>query len=329
MVMPAPIPVAILDLAALAGFFRSTALAIEAQANTRLEWTRYSDSVALNLTYALMPWKTPPGFAEVKQDWVAIRENTNRRTREMLFSFLDRLHNNGPTAARLYVQQLEGVAARARAGMQDFFEDARNINAMVAGEAGAAARKLAVVQFTCTVLVSVTGCYVALGGAVPLVMMGNMSTTALASGAAATNLGFNIVGAVVKDPALWASAPAVAIEYYKDRVSEVGARWFASVETEAARRIGDDEKLLAAANSKVAEYNAKLGRKLGARRRARYQRGVARSTAEADAAATRMAQQKTRQMLGRVGEKGVPLLFCGWDIYNAWSDASEVWAATR
>lgn len=325
----APVPVAILDLRALAGFFRSTALAIEIQANTQLEWKRYRDSTALNIAYALLPWKEGPGTAEVTQDWRSIRENTGRRSAEMLSSFTDRLHNSGPAAAALYVEQMERLGAVARRGVQELFADARDINARVAGQAGDAARSLAIVQFGCSVLLAATGCYVALGGAVPAVMMGSMTQAQLAGAAGATTLGYSITGALVKDAVSWKSAKAVAIEVGKDKGGAAAVAWFHSVATDAARRIGDDKTLLATAERKIAEYSAKLGRRLGEARRARYARGLARSTAEAGGASARIAQQGQRQVAGKIGAASIPIVFCALDIYSAATDLGEVWAATR
>lgn len=325
----APVPVAVLDLRALIGFLRSVALSIEIQANTHVEWKKFTDSTALNVAYALLPWKEAPGTAELTQDWRRIRQNTQQRTESMLRTFLDRLHSSGPMSAALYVEQMEKLGAGARRAIHELFADAQNINLQVAGQAGQAARNLAVVQFGCTVLLAATGCYVALGGAVPAVMVGSMTPMQMTAGVGVTNLAYNITGALVKDAVSWKSAKVIAIETGKDRGGGAATTWLLSRETAAARELGAQQTILDTAEANVARYTEKLGGKLGEARRARYARGLARSTTTAEAARARMALGRTAGVTAKAAGKAIPVVFLAHDLYNAWGDLSETWAATR
>lgn len=326
---PAPVSVAVLDLKALAGFFRSVALSIEIQANTRLQWKEYRESTVLNIAYALMPWKEGPGMAEINQDWRLISTNADRRSGEMLGVFLDKLHNGGPMAAAGYVDQMDRLRTYTRRAVQELFADASAINAQVAGQAGQAARNLALIQFGCTVLLAATGCYVALGASVPTVLMGGMTATQMAAGVGAINLGYNVVGALVKDAASWSSAKTIAIEVSKDRTGALGSPWFLSRDTAAAQEIGQQQGVLQKAEQDIARYNEKLGRKLGDARRGRYARNLARQQAAAEEAGKRIARGEMTRTGARMAMKAIPVVFLAHDLYNAWSDLSDTWQATR
>lgn len=324
-----PIPVACLDLRALSGFFRSVALAIEIQANTRMEWKEYNDSTVLNIAYALMPWKGKPGTAEVTQNWERIRKNTDGRSRDMLFTFLDRLFEGGPAAAGAYAEQMQGLKQYTIQAVRELFADANQINAEVAGTAGQAARNLAIIQFGCTIILAATGCWVALGGAVPAVMTGGMTATQLAGGVGAVNLGYNIAGAYVKDAFSWKSAKTVAIEVGKYGTDKGATPWLENRATAAAREMSDQGRVLQEAEGKITKMNEKLAGKLGDARRARYTRGVARETQAAAQAQARMAQAGTARTVATFGMKAIPIVFLAHDIYNASNDLADVWSATR
>jgi hypothetical protein len=324
-----PVTVACLDLQALSGFFRSVALCIEIQANTRLEWKEYKDSTVLNIAYALMPWKGKPGTAEVSQNWTRIRQNTDGRSRDMLLTFLDKLSDGGPAAAAAYAEQMQGLRQYTQKAVQELFADANQINAMVAGTAGQAARNLAIIQFGCTVLLAATGCWVALGGAVPAVLTGGMTATQVAGGVGAVNLGYNVVGAFVKDAFSWKTAQTVAIEVGKDKGGGAAMPWLANQATNAARDMADQGRTLQEAEAKIAKMNQKMAGKLGDARRARYARGVARETQVAAQAQGRIAQAGTMRTVATVGAKAIPIVFLAHDIYNAVGDLTSVLDATR
>jgi len=323
------VSVAVLDLQALAGFFRSVALQIEIQAGTRLEWKEYRESTVLNITYALMPWKGKPGTAEITQDWDRIRRRTDERAVEMLLTFLERLFLQGPAAAASYVESMDELRQYSRRAVQDLFSDAQQINAGVAGTAGQAARNLAVIQFGCTVLLATTGCWVALGGAVPAVMMGGMTATQMAGAVGAVNLSYNVAGALVKDGLSWKSAQAIGIELGKEGFKGRADPWLANRATEAAREVGAQKAALEEAERKIAKMSDKLAGKLGADRRARYMRGVVREGAAAEAARAKMAQNAMMRGGAQLALKAIPIVYLAHDIYNAVGDLQGTWTATR
>ena len=324
-----PVKVACLDLAALVGFFRSVALAIEIQANTKLEWKNYDESTVLNIAYAMMPWKTKPGTAEVSQNWKKIREGTNAKSAHFFNTFIDKLASGGPAAAAAYAEQMQKLKHEALQGVQMVFSDARQINAMVAGEAGQAARNLATLQFTCTILLATTGCYVALGGAVPAVMMGKMSATGMAAGVGGVNLGYNIVGAFVKDAFSWKTAGAVAIEVGKDQAQKHGTAYLERKQAEAAVKLAEQGNLLQSARARIDQVSQKLGGKLGDARRARYGRVLATQQGVAAGAQQQIAKAGMKQTGAFVAAKAIPIVYLGLDVWNASSDLADVYAQTR
>jgi hypothetical protein len=265
-------------LAALVGFFRSVALAVETQANTKLEWKNYDESTVLNIAYAMMPWKTKPGTAEVTQNWSRIRQVADAKAAHFFDTFLEKLSRGGPAAAGTYAEQMQKLKLEALQGIEMVFNDARQINAQVAGEAGQAARNLATLQFTCTILLAATGCYVALGGAVPAVLMGNMSAVQMGAGVGGVNLGYNITGALVKDAFSWKTAQVVAIEVGKDQAQKHGTAYLERKQGEAAAKLAEQGNLLQSARTRVEQLNQKLAGKLGEARRARYGRSLATQT---------------------------------------------------
>ena len=325
----APVQVACLDLAALVGFFRSVALAVETQANTKLEWKNYDESTVLNIAYAMMPWKAKPGMAEVSQNWNTIREGADTKAAHFFNTFLEKLSSGGPAAAGTYAEQMQRLKQDALQGVQMVFNDARQINAEVAGQAGQAARNLATIQFTCTILLAATGCYVALGGAVPAVMMGNMSALQMGAGVGAVNLGYNITGAFVKDAFSWKTAQAVAIEVGKDQAQKHGTAYLERKQGEAAAKLAEQGNLLQSARARVEQLNQKLAGKLGDARRARYTRGVATQTGIAQGAQQKMAKAGLQQGAAKVVAKGIPIVYLAMDIWNASSDLQDVYAQTR
>lgn len=310
-----PIAVGVLRMEALIGYFRAIAMAIEIQRNTRGEWKDYNESTLLNVAYALMPWKGKPGTFEVEQDWRAIDAATQVRTAALLDMFFRKLES-GPQTAGDYCASMQGLRASATLAVQELFNDAAAINAEVAGEAANGMRNMARLQFACTLILAGAGCWLALGGAVPVAL----ATANVGLKATAVGLSYNIAGALIKDGQSWSSAQAIAIESGKSG----GGEWLSTAEesaqTKLAAQIGTKSQQVAATEANINRLNAAIARKTSQRKIARL---VAQRTAK-EAGISRakgeIAKAAGKQLTWTVASKAVPVLFLAHDVYNAWND---------
>lgn len=312
---PKPIPVSVLRMEALIGYFRSMAMAIEIQLNTRPYWKDYNESTVLNIAYALMPWKGKPGTMEVEQDWRVIEARTQVRTKAMLDTFFKKLES-GPQTANDYCRQMSGLRESALMAVQQVFNDAAQVNAMVAQEAANGARNMARLQFACTLILATAGCYLALGGAVPAVL----ATTNVGLKATAVGLSYNIAGTLVKDGEFWSRAQAIAIESGKSGGGEWLGHAEKSAQTKLAETIAGKSQQIAATEANVNRLNAQIARTANERKMAQLLAKRAGKEAVIARARDDIAKAGTRQMGWTVASKTVPLLFLAHDVYNAWND---------
>jgi hypothetical protein len=325
----APVTVAVFDLRAIIGFCKSAALWFEIQAGTRLEWQEYRESTALNVLYALMPWKGAPGTVEVAQDWKRIQARAEQRALHMFCTFFDKLELSGPSAAGAYMFEMTVLRQSARHSVQELFNEAARINADAAGLAGQGARNLALIQFSATVLLAATGCWVALGGAVPAVMMGGMTSAQLAGTVGAINLGYNITGSLVKSASGWDKAMAIGIEVGKEGFARTATPWLQSQQTEQARQIAHQSGIISAAEARIDALTEKLAGKLGSKRRLRYTRGVAREGVAIAAAKESMKHAPLLEKAAAYSIKAIPIVYLAHDLYNAGNDLYDVWSVTK
>ena len=132
---PQPIPAVCYDLFAVSKFCHSVALAVAFQQHTRIEWVEHRDSSVINAIYTAMFWKEPPGVVEVRQ---ASRAQIDRTAHEFhvryVTAWLQKLHEQGPLAANAYIQHLQTLRENARQAVLEVFQDASQVNQMVAGE---------------------------------------------------------------------------------------------------------------------------------------------------------------------------------------------------
>ena len=310
---------------ALIGYFRSIAMAIEIQGNTKTQWRSYDDSTALNIAYAMMPWKEKPGSQEVVQNWHEIEARTQARTHQLLATFFSKF-SSSPSAAMNYADSMERMRQDALKSVQEMFRDVTKVNAMVARQAADGARELAMVQFACTLTLAVTGCVIALGAAVPAVFA---TTGSVGLKVAAVNLSYNIAGALVKDSMSFKSATAIAIETSKTTTGEFAGRLH-SEQTKLAEQIATKSTQIRATEANIEKLNAEIARKTSAQKIAKLnaqqaakREGIRR--AEAEIAETKAMKSGLATTLGR----GVPLIFLAHDLYSAGSDLSDVFNATR
>lgn len=308
----------------LIGYFRSVAMAIEIQANTRAEWKSYEDSTVLNVAYALMPWKEKPGTVEVHQNWRAIDQRTQERTAQMLETFFTKLRS-GPGTAATYAHQLQSTRQYALKSVAELFADVHQINSEVAGQAAQGARNMALIQFGCTMALAITGCGLALGASVPAVM----TTSGMGLKAAGVGLGYNIAGAIIKDSMSLGSAQAIAIEGSKTVSGEALGHYGGNAQTKLAAQIADKSQQISATERNIAALNAEIARKTSAKKIAKLQASVA-----AKREGIRRAEEATAKAALKKGAvvavgKAIPLVFLAHDVINAWGDLSGTWEATR
>ena len=315
----APIAVGVLRASALIGYFRSMAMAIEIQRNTSAQWKTYDESTVLNIAYALMPFKEKPGVMEVHQDWRVIDRNTQALTQKMIDTFFIKLQS-GPQTAKDYCAQMHGVRESATMAVQELFADAAQVNAMVAREAADGARNMAKVQFACTLILAGTGCYLALGGAVPAVL----ATSSVGLKAGAVGLGYNVAGALIKDGASWSSAQAIAIEGGKTGGGELLGNAEKSAQTKLAETIATKSNQISATEANINKLNAEIARKTSEKKIAKLGAQKAAKEAGMQRAQQEMGKAATKQATWKVASKTVPLLFLAHDVYNAWGDLQDV-----
>ena len=152
------IPAICYDLTAVSKFFRSVALAVSFQQHTQIEWVSQKDSSVINAMYSVMFWKTPPGVAEVRQSTNAqIEQSTDKFHEQYLKVWLRKLNEQGPTVANHYVSEMLKLRDFARGALMSLFQDASDINLMVAGQLKEAITDLARIKLASTVGVAVLG----------------------------------------------------------------------------------------------------------------------------------------------------------------------------
>lgn len=328
------------DFAAIIVFFRSVALAVAIQRTTSIEWVAYRDSTALNIAYALMPWKEGPGFAEVNQ---GTRHQIERMTDDLQLDFLrvwlKRIHEGGPAAGNKYVNTMEHVRDDARKAVSDLFRDARIVNDMVINQTNQVIKDLATVKLTAQIGVAVIGAVVgvsfvvaaaagaggaASAGAGVSFIVGNAgaSGTAFAGAGLAHSISHSVINNW--ESGVGAEACEIMWESAKAGVSEGLGTLANSQLAKALAGTTRTEAKLAQLQADIARHSAALARK--------STRGAARTSAGA-ALARKQGMQTTEQAAGQgfarnagratLGGMVVPVVFAAWDINDALNDYSQ------
>lgn len=313
-----PIHVAVLRTSALVGYFRSMAMAIEILHGTRSHWKEYRESTLLNFAYAMMPWKVGPGTMEVDQDWRLIEARTQILTANMLEKFFKKLES-GPQTAYDYCVSQNALRMSATLAVRELLNASIQVNNDVAQKAEDGARNMARLQFACTLILAGTGCWLAMGGAVPALL----ATTHVGLKATAVGLSYNVAGTLIKDGKSWGSAQAIAIEGSKSG----GGEWLGTAEKSAQTRLAETiatkSQQIAATEVNINRLNAEIARKTSRKKIIKLTAQRAAKQAGIDRARQEIGKATVHSARWTVASKAVPLLFLAHDVYQAWDDLQK------
>ena len=308
------VPAICVDLPVVSRFCRSVALAVASQQHTRLEWVEHRDSSVINALYSVMFWMTPPGVAEVKQSSRdKIEQTTDELHQRYLSAWIRKLHERGPLAANGYINDLAKVRDHARDALSSLFQDASQINRMVAGELKSAIINLARIKLGGSVGVAVLGA----AGAIVLAPAGAL----ICSG---VSLGYSTTTTLAKTWEQGGAAKAVGIEFGKAGAGEALGRAAEAGQLRALAGQARAENIIRSCEGEIRKYSQRLAQE-GLRKAqiAKAQNIVGRATAQ------KAGQQQAAISAGRwakvggAAKVGVPLVFAAMDIWGAWTDYDE------
>jgi hypothetical protein len=181
------------------------------------------------------------------------------------------------------------------------------------------------VQFACTLILAGTGCFLAMGGAVPAVL----ATSSVGLKAGAVGLTYNIAGALIKDGASWSSAQAIAIESGKTGGGELLGGAEKSAQTKLAETIAQKSQQISATEANINKLNAEIARKTSEKKIAKLAAEKGLKQAGVQRAKQEIAEAGAKQLKWTLASKTVPVLFLAHDVWNAWGDLSGVYKETR
>ena len=320
--------VACLNFEHMRRVLRSTATAVELQLSIRHQWKEMETGLVLGAAYKVMFWKEPPGTVEV--NIASVRELSGRiakRTDDLTAAFLRNLATGGMQAAVAYANDIERIRANAIAGINEAFDDARRINAEIAGQLQTAGRRAAHVKLVSTGLFAVLS-----GGSGVMAVAGMSSIGGIALGG--TGLQFFAVGftnamamSVAKNANQANTANAVAIDFGKEvrkTAIQEGLNHGAAAAQAGAGAILSDHRTKARFAQEAAKYAEWLGRE--AKRTARQQKNWARRGAAAGAKADAikpLLSQGNAQLLKSSAKGmsyGLPVVFTALDLKSSYDD---------
>lgn len=313
--MNAPaIPAICYDLNMVSRFFRSVALAVSFQQHTQIEWVTHRDSGVMNAMYSVLFWKTPPGVVEVRQSTnTQIQQTTDKFHEQYLMVWLRKLNEQGPVVANKYVTEMLKIRDYARDAVNSLFQDASDINLMVAGELKQAITDLARIKLAGTVGVAVLGAT----GAIVLAPAGAL----ICSG---VSLGYSSTCSLIKSWEQGSAAKAVGIEVGKAASSELLGGAAGARQVRALAQQGRAEQIIRSAEGEIRKFSQRLSQE-GLRKAqiAKARNIVGRATSQV-ATQQQVANQAGRAArLAGVAKVGVPMAFAAWDIWEGISDYND------
>lgn len=342
--MAAPeIPVICYDFTAVSRFFRSVAIAMALQRNTRLEWTTYRDSSVLNGIYAVMFWKGAPGTAEIRTgSGFAVEQETEELHERFLLAWLKKLHEGGPEAANAYVSHMAEVREAARAAVDDVIRDAGSINSEVAGETHDAIVFLARVRLAATVGVAVIGgaagiAFAAAAAGGGAAAAGGLTVFGLQAGASAgafsaVGLGYSVTGSVIKT---WEDGPkakiaAVSMEVGKAAVSEAGGTMAQNAFDRALTEQARSKQIISSAEGQIRKHSERLAEEKLRQASLRKSRDIVeRSTRQIAAESDNLARAGNAARHAGAAARGIPVVFAAIDIWDAFSDYRDLMSSQQ
>lgn len=302
------------DLNAVSRFFRSVALAVSFQQHTQIEWVTHRDSGVMNAMYSVLFWKTPPGVVEVRQSNNAqIQQTTDKFHEQYLMVWLRKLNEQGPVVANTYVTEMGKIRDHARDAVNALFQDASEINLMVAGELKQAITDLARIKLAGTVGVAVLGAT----GAIVLAPAGAL----ICSG---VSLGFSSTCSLIKTWEQGSSAKAVGIEVGKAASSELLGGSAGASQVKALAQQGRAEQIIRSAEGEIRKFSQRLSQEGLRKAQIAKARNIVQRAGSQVAGQQQIANQAGRTArLAGIAKVGVPMAFAAWDIWEGISDYNE------
>jgi hypothetical protein len=318
-------------------YFRACAKMIAMQRSLQVKWVPYKDSAVLNAIYTVFWWKEGPGTVEADMKSVTELEGEiEKLTNNMVQAWLKKLFEHGPGAADDYVKKMGELRLSAYNDIQSIFREVRQINAEIVGDLDSSIKTFAQIKLGATVGVAVIGATAGVlvaGGATAISVAAGGTTVSMGLGGGGlafmgVGLGHNLGMSVAKNYEQGNAASAVAIDMgkagAKTAASEGGGAAAQVIEKGAARSITQHTLAKQNAEVTVRRYSDLLGRKSltqknlpkYATRKAAGQQAV---KAHGEAAAKATATKSAAQFVG----KALPVVFAGWDIYDAVIDYKQ------
>ena len=308
-----PIPAVCYDLSAVSQFFRSVALAVAFQQHTQQEWVVQRDNKVINAIYSVMFWMEPPGVVEVRQaSKTQIQATTDQLHERFLMTWVRKLHQEGPLAAKLYVTEMLNVRDHAREAFQEMMRDVNQINMMVANQLKEAIKDMAQIKLAGTVGVAVIGAV----GAITLAPAG-----ALICGG--VSLGYSGTCSMIKDWDQGWSAKAVGVgkETAKAGLSEALGKGAESMSVRALAQQSQAQQIIRSCEGEIAKFSQRLSQE-GLRKAqiAKARNIVNRATTQVAGQQQVLGQAARAGKLAGAAKVGVPLVFAAWDIWEGIDD---------
>ncbi|HRJ17494.1 MAG TPA: hypothetical protein PLF84_00560 [Bryobacteraceae bacterium] len=326
------IPMTMIGLKPTVDFLCSCALARALAETVKVEWKTYNDSTALNVMYALLPWKEKPGYAEFSMSSrKQVEERYSRLAEIVTMNWLATLPK-GPRDMADYMSKLERMRARDRENIQAAARDVQQINKEVVADLNTTMRVLEGIKLVSTIAVAGIGAGAALAGGVAL---GGISLGASAGWFGAVNTGYSIATSLAKtwDDVPKAKVVGVSKELGKWGGGQAGEALGNRIIAKGAEKIGLQEKLLGEASRKIDQYGRiaenTISQRLAGHARAKgYTAAASQRTAREGLEAAQTEGAK-RAVVGGAVKTATVVVFAAWDIIDGLCDFKETWDDTR
>lgn len=287
------------DESKLRSFFRSVARAKAVERHTKIRWKEYDENTAINVIYALMPWKGKPGTVEVDLgDHRQIDEETEKDGEHIFEVFLDKLEK-GPSAALQFLRGQEEIRESCLSSVQDVFREAKDLSAEVTAEAGRGIKALSTIKCASTIFLKTAGL---VGGGVPVFLI---------------SLGYDIALDYIKEANQGEKAALVGI-VTQDTLVELGKKGAEEYAEETAKDLANE----GAAGAQKAKWLQK--------RLTEMEKKVTSKTTQSQLKKLAKDQRKLAQATKAASKakwapvlKGVKFVFFAQEVYSALADAKE------
>ncbi|MCV9935755.1 hypothetical protein OIU35_05210 [Boseaceae bacterium BT-24-1] len=336
------IPVVCYDLHAVSRFIRSCALVIATQHSMKIEWETYRDSKVINAIYTVFFWKEAPGMAVVKDGSPAeIERRADQMHERYLLTWVRKLAEQGPRAAHEYIAFIGHLRDMARKDMQNLFREVSGINSDVIGETQRGIANLAAIKLGAQIGVATIGAVVGIGfvaaAAAGGAAAGGLTILGLQAGASGTAFALagtahSVTHSLIKD---WdagrdAKVAGIATELTKAGVSEAGGRGAGHALEKALAGSVKAQSAIRSAEGEIRKYSARLAQQgLTKKASEKTARRIADNIGRQTARAAELARHNNVAIGAAATGKMLPVVFAGWEIYDALEDYRKTIEANR